>query len=369
MRKLSFILAFLACSLVAFASWAAADEAKPPVGGAADSGPIKLTADSGPDAVNLLTPRRFAEQGFFNFVSGSGTINIDGQSVAVMGVTKGKIQGFGLDSSGNGTVEPNEFTTIQNGKVVLVMKTPDGKKGKAVLFEDLHAATSTGAPMLSGRYFTATCLKATINGVPVRILDDNLDGKISQDGSDAIAIGRPLCALPLYKIHQIGNAFYELAVTDDGSSITATKLADMKTIPVKSPLLKLPSMKSLVLADRAKGQCFDVTAARTGIPEGDYVLCYGVLAGGKDVLMIKPGKETESFPIRPGTDTLKLGPPLTLDFTASVAGDKIEVTPSVTVSGIGHELYLVDFGSTIGRPSITIIEGNRILSKDSMAYG
>jgi hypothetical protein len=220
-----------------------------------------------------------------------------------------------------------------------------------------------------GKYYAASALKGSIDGVPIRIIDDNLDGKITQDGSDAIVIGRSPFAQPLYRIHQIGASFYEIKVDEDGKGLSFGKVSDLKPVTVKSPLLKLGATKALVVADSDSGQAFDLVAAKSGIPAGTYSLCYGVISAGKDVVVIRPGKETEKVTVSESPSTLTLGAPLKVNFDGRLVGNKVEVFPNLTVVGAGGESYDPDFGSTLSRPSVLLMEGTKVLIRQQMEYG
>lgn len=364
------VLAMLACSL-----WAEQDAdppkkpataAEPATTGAAN---IKLIYNAGPDMASAMTPRRLVGKAGFQSTTGTTSLALFGKDVQVLTGMVNRIGTLGIDSNGNGTVDRSECAQIQRGKPLVMRIKLEDKKEAAVIFQDVEIRTSNNVTIAQGKYFAACGTKGAIDGQAIRIIDDNLDGKITQDGSDAIAIGRSMFAIPLMKTHQVGSAIYQLEVAEDGLSMTASKVTDAKLIPVKSPLLKVAATKALVLTDAAAGISIDLAGNRAGIPAGNYTLCYGVLSNGKDVVTISPGDKPEKYDVSEDADTLKLGPPLTLTFSARLDGEKINVFPNMEIKGGGGEIYSPDFGSTLGKPVVQLMDETRILSKESMSYG
>jgi hypothetical protein len=332
-------------------------------------GEAKLTYEASDKMVSIFTPRKLVEKVGFQIFSAKGTLNICGKKVAILGVVAGRQVGFGMDLTGKGTVETSELQPV-TGKPMLFRLKQENKKEFAVVVDRCQVTSfSDGTMRLSGDYYAACGFKTMINRTQIRIIDDNMDGKITQDGKDAIAIGNSVCAQPFYKIHQIGGSFYEIKVAKDMSSLTYTKLDDVSPVKLTSPLLKNNILRALVLIDESTGQAFDAVGCKSGIPAGDYSLAYGALEAGRDVVIIKPGKGMKKISVSEGSSDLGLGKPLKLLFTGYVAGDKVEVYPDVQIVGAAGEIYQPDFGSTSGRPVVTQSEGNKVISQKPMEFG
>ncbi len=333
-------------------------------------GAIKLTYECDATVAGLVTPRKLVDKVGFQFFSDKSELDIGGKKVPVMGAIVGNRGGFGMDLDGTGMVKPEEVMNVVPGHPMLFRIEQEGKKDYAVVVERCEVTRMENAGMrVSGDYYVAWGWKAVVNKVPIRILDDNLDGKITQDGRDAIAIGNSLCAQPLYKVHQIGNSFYQIDVAEDQSSITCTKIDDPKPYKVSSPLLKKGLLKALVVVDETNGQVFDLVNCKAGIPAGEYKLSYGALATPKDVVVIKPGRDFKAFTVAEGGGELGMGQPLKLLFTARLEGATVKVEPGVTVVGSAGEIYQPAFGSNAGLPRVTLSEGNRVISSQQMEFG
>ncbi len=332
-------------------------------------GEVKLTYEASAQMAGLLTPRKLVDKLGFQFMNGKGTLDICGKKVAVEGVIVGRKVGFGMDTEGAGAVDPNKMQAV-TGKPMLFRLKREGKKEFAVIIDHLTVTQFPNAGVrVSGDFYAACGLRGMINKVPIRIIDDNLDGKITNDGGDAIAIGNSVCAQPLYKIHQIGGSFYEIKVADDMSSLTATKVEDVKPVKLTSKLLKIHQLQALVLIDESNGQAFDAVACKSGIPAGEYSLAYGALGAGKDVVIIKPGKNMKKLTVSEDGGDLGLGPKLKLLFGGFTQGGYVHVNPTIEVVGGAGEIYQPDFGSTSGRPVVTLSEGTKVISQKPMEFG
>lgn len=363
LRSAAFSVAALVACLWAFA----------PPAFAADSGDAKLTSEPMADPAAMLTPAKVHQAAPVQICKGpTGQITIGGKSVAVAAAANNL---FGLDLNGDGKVDAREMGPVPAAEAVakFTIKDANGdpKKSTLVVFSDFRIYSANNAiTFVYARFYAGSWLRGTVNGVPIRIVDENLDGKITQDGQDAIFIGDSTCAMPLLNVHRIGNADYELKVSPDGATVGYTKVADEKLGQVDAPLLKSPSLQSLILADSAKGQAYDLATSKGGIPAGDYKFVYAVIHSGKDPLLVVPTAKTPTYTTQAdATNTLRLGPPLHLGFKATVDGNNtLTIFPAIAVLGSGAEEYRVDFHGS-ARPEIALIAGSTVLSHEPMGFG
>lgn len=343
--------------------------------GPAEANEVKLKAETLNNIASVVTPRKVRpEKAFFSFQGAKGNIQVAGQSVAAgaMLTTAGRL--FGLDQDGDGKIEAKDLSplTIEGVAGAKVQLPGDGKKREAALyFTHLLVGQGENAKVtfVSGRVFSATCYRGAVSGVPVRVVDDNLDGKIAQDGTDAIFVGSGSVAMPLMKVHQIGNARYELKVAEDGSTLAYTRITDEKTGVVDAPLLRSSGVRSVIVTDAATGRCLDLVTSKGAVPAGTYSLAYGVIPNGRDFVAILPTAKTPTYEVQAdSTNTLRLGPPLRLTFSASVVNNEIKISPSLAVLGSGSELYAVDYRG-MSQPMVVMMDGSRVLITDAMGYG
>ncbi len=315
---------------------------------------------------NVIFPSRVLH-GSFSLDGTVGKVDIAGTSVAVAfrNPTLGKR--LGVDCKCKGSLNDADFVLIKDRSASFVIKLPDGDKTRdvAITFSDLWAWTSGNAvSSVSGRVSAASCMKGTIAGIDVRLFDENLDGKFTQDGSDSISIGNAP-AVPLLKRVCIGTTFYDLTVSPDGKTIDYAPANDVKTGLVELPI-KSPALKCLVFA--SDDGAYDLVAqGKTGIPAGQYHFVYGLLAQGGDACPIEPTQSMQKYDIAADSNNkLLFGPTCHVEFSATLADGKVAVKPRAKVLGAGGEHYDVDIRTSAARPHVVLLEGDKVILENVM---
>jgi len=340
---------------------------------------VKLTCESMQTPVCFTPGRVVGTQRGFRVQGNSGEVSTGDSQIMVCAVVNGTTRMMGIDQNGDGRIDAREMVKLNPGAegsapFLAKVASPGSQKPERVLM--FSGVVLYGSPAVAS--FTGTCApgvfyKGNVNGTVIRVYDDSCDGKITQNGKDAIFIGPSDCAQPLGRFHQIGNVLYEMKVSDDAASVTLTKEADTATGQVRCPLQGVAGLKSLVLTDAASGRAYDLVSAKA-LPAGDYRLSYGVISGGKDTIAIKPppAKTAPVYTIKADSmNTLRLGPTIRIQFQAkySQSTNELEVMPSMKIMGIGNEAYDLDGTAGLGQPSVTVLEGNKVIAKSTMEYG
>lgn len=317
---------------------------------------------------NAATAGKMSGGGSFSLQGPEGKIDIGGQSISVAVQATPKGVGLGVDCKCKGSIDPSDYRMIKDASASFVIKLPDGDKTRdlGVTFTDLSvSAKGTAISAVFGKVTVACCMKGTIAGTDVRLLDENLDGKFTQDGQDSIIVGNA-GAVPLLKKVCIGTAIYELTASGDGKTIDYAPQTDVKTGTMELPI-KSPALKCLVFAS-ADG-AFDLVA-QTKIPEGQYHFVYGLLAQGKDVCSIQPSTSTPTYDIPAGSNSkLLFGPTYNVDFSAKLADGKVTIAPFLTVTGAGNEIYGVNIKTVATVPHVVMLEGDKPVSDAAMGFG
>jgi hypothetical protein len=204
-----------------------------------------------------------------------------------------------------------------------------------------------------------------VNGVQVRVIDDNMDGVYGssepkgwahpgllegqyQQDIDSIVVGESKVARPWSKQQKIGDAWFELAPNETGTDITAAQV-DVESGTLQLDLKGLPVSWLVVRGTgNDKALFFDVANGGTNkveVPAGAYELFAGMVASGKKQqrmkALIMPGENARSWSVKPGETTkMELGAPFEFDFdvvqdenTITVKGD------TIVVVGRGGETY------------------------------
>ena len=338
-----------------------------------ESGTVKLTYAVEDGLAVALTPARALKGGIdVNIRGDSGEISVCGTAVPINFTLGTKDIGVGLDSNGSGKIEPNEVQKFTNALLGFKVKlgADKDKKEVALAIRNVRVMGKPGAvQMAQAEYFPMGSFKGTLGGMAVRIVDENMDGQITQDGKDAILIGNSSFAQPLLKQHVIGNATYELAVSDKGDSLTFTKVTGLKTGQLDVPLLKSAGVGCLVMADESAGRAYDLVQTRN-VPAGTYKLVYGTIGQGPNMLMIRPTDKSLSYTTQEDAiNTLKLGPNFHVAFgtTYNEAKKEATVIPMMSVTGAGNEQYSVNF--SVARPHVAFTEGTQTIKSGAMEFG
>ena len=336
---------------------------------------VQLSYQSNAEALAAFTPAK-ALTGGKQFVirSDTGTLDVAGSPV-MFGVRWHQgLQAFfaGMDVNGNGVLDDNEWCRLALSGTATFQQVKVGDKKHIVRLADIRAAVKQtpggGIAFVSGGYVVCGFYQGVYEGTCVRIFDDNLDGAITQDGKDAIMVGRGGAAIPLMKFHQVGSRHCSLEVAKDGSKVTIT--------PVASPALGIVEtsfkrgLKVLAMVD-SQGNSYDLAASgRTGIPAGSYKISYGVLADASAFTVIKPTDKCPVYEVQAGKiNTLRIGAPLWVSFHASYSKGNVTVSPAVNIYGAGNEEYTFDFSGGTGRPKVLLVEGRAIINQIPMEYG
>jgi hypothetical protein len=332
---------------------------------------VKLTYDDASAVAKTITPGFVKNNcpGVEGRV-GSNYVTIADERIPLKFGKRGRVSFVGADCDGDGKIGAKEIQPIAGGVARLEVKV-DGSPF-ALLLQECRIYTRNGKiTSVWGRAQPACRRKGTLNGVCIGLLDTNLDGKITQDGSDAICIGTSPMAQPLRKVHLIGGTHYRLVVAEDGKSIGCQPVTGEQLALVDFPL-KTRALKTLVVTSE-DGKIYDlVSAAKTGLLPGTYKLDYGLLVSGKHVVPIRPTKSARSYELKGGKkNTLRLGAPVRMRFGASYSNSKITVGGYIYPLGDGGEKYVVSLGAGDGvpAPQIGFYEGKRKLDGGRMGYG
>jgi len=211
----------------------------------------------------------------------------------------------------------------------------------------------------------AASLVGTLNGVRVRVIDDNLDGRCGsepkkwrfpgllegaeQPDVDTVVVGEAKTARPWSRLQKVGEAWFELAANEAGNDLLATP------VQVQSGTLQL-DLKGLPVAwlvvrgvgEQGEGLYYELVNGGTNkveVPAGAYELYAGQIASGKKDQMMKalilPGQSSRAWKVGAGETTkIELGMPLKLDFEVKQDEETVTVMgPSVVVVGRGGETY------------------------------
>ena len=302
----------------------------------------------------------------------SSSVSVAGKECKLAVRKSGDTYVMALDGNADGRIGPGEAVRVdpKNGAALFEVAGETGRS--AVLLCDIRiGAKDKSVSSFSARVCPGGCMKGEYGGVAIRIIDENLDGKFTQDGKDAIAFGNSPVAVPLLKTHCIQDKHFRFQVAEDGAKLALEPLTDAPLGEVETPFN--PSMlKCLVIASNSGA--YDLAGGKMSLPAGDYQMAYGVMAaGGRMVNIFPPVRHGRllRYKVEAGTtNRLRIGPPFRVEAELGVtAMNVLSVRPGFRLLGSGGEEYgPVDFAAA-GNPQIQIGTGQRVLATGMMKQG
>jgi len=329
-------------------------------------------------ASRVQTPAMIMGHNRFSVGSSSSMgVKVAGKTVKTSVRILGKKFLLGFDRNGDGAISKAEWAVIPPTGNMIISGKSDGDSYVLGLTK-MRVTCNKMTVSCWGQAIIRSSMAGSIDRIRVRILDDNMDGQFNQTPKvqsfgDAIQIGSSSSAMPLRAIHRIGKHIYRLKVASDGSSIDYERLEDVELGQVKATFPR-NSLRSLIMV--GKDSAFDIkTDGLAGIPGGTYRLAYGAVGrSAASGLTFKPSTATPNYDIQPQMmNTMRIGTPLRLDFSADIRGGKVGLSAyNVKVMGSGSEVYgPIDFtrGGNAKPPTVTMLNGRRVVSSSSMKYG
>lgn len=265
----------------------------------------------------LLPAPRFAPVG-----SGFAVAHSGGQRFQAMA------QGDRLevDLDGDGTREA--LVEGETGFVTLKAKSPTG----APLQYSAQLRREPGEPW---SYSCGGAMVGEIDGTPIQVFDQNLNGSFGDVGEDALVIGTDRVASFLSAGISIAGKLHGLEVAQDGSSLTlrepqeGTALAQVGTIDLASKFSSKAKLDAVVVTSTDGKFSFSLARAKEGlvVPAGEYRIHSGRIALGTSSASFRTGK-AGPIVVKPGEKTvLEWGGPASAEFAAVRHDDQIEFTP------------------------------------------
>ena len=360
-----------ACSVLsAAAMFVRADEART----------VKLKFVAGGSASAVYTPSKLLRQGKeFRFGGSSGNVKVAGQRLLVAGRYVGDGYLLGIDCNADGKVAGSEWVRVNLithvASFAMLLPAGDARMPYAIrVVRTTIGVQANRVSGVSGRMLIDGCMVGSLEGLPIRLFDDDLSGTYTQDGEDAIAIGASPAAMPLRRDHQIGRHHYTLEVKSDGSEIAFRRQDDLELGAVDVPV-RASLVRHLILEDETNGRCYDVKASgAVGVPAGTYRLAYAVLGAGKRIVVAGPTAKSLDYTVAANVvNILRFGPPVRLTFGGYYhqQDQQLRVRTDIVPHGIGGERYHMDFAGyhRYGEnPNVTFRNGRVILTNGHMSY-
>ena len=332
---------------------------------------IDLKYVTGGPAASAMTPRTVLTGRKSLPTNGETHLSVGGARVKLAGRTTKQGVALGADCDGDGLVKGKEVTLVRSKtrRVSFNLKLPDRlgvKRDYSIAFARLRLKSGR----LAGLLRVNCSREATFKGTAIRLLDDNLDGRFTQGGDDAILIGKATVAVPLREVHKIGAAHYQLEVGPDAAQLTLTELKDTDLNRGIVSLPARPVLRCLIVKGPV-GSSYDLKVnGPTGVPPGKHRLCYGVVSVGKSTVLIVPPEGGVEYSIAPDKPTrIPIGQPLKVSFDAVYRDGRITLGPKGHLVGAGGEVYRFERDQKLGTAKVKLVSGTKTLSALSVPFG
>lgn len=182
-----------------------------------------------------------------------------------------------------------------------------------------------------------------LEGVDVKLLDQDNDGRFDGVGRDALILGRGRNACYLSEVVAVDGTLYSIEVAPDGARIDFTPYAGPTgTLDLVSGQDSKAKLAWAVVQSTDRRHSFDLSSAREGraVPPGAYRLVSGRVALGSMHATIGPGR-SRTFDVVPGeTLHVEWGGPVRAEFGVQRAPGRLGFSPTdIDYYGRFGELY------------------------------
>lgn len=243
-----------------------------------------------------------------------------------------------LDRTIKALVDPK--TNVSTTRVILEGKDQNGKAFRyaARLQNDANGWEWAPGGAMAGTYMSE-------NGpVPIKLIDQNGNGRFDDIGKDAMIVGNSDNAVLLSSTAYIGDELYQVDYKNDGHSIRLSKYeGPTAEIDMSSSFKSKAVLLSSVIVSQDGQHSFDVGGFEGSIrvPAGDYRIASGVVGLGNQRVKVLPGK-SKSLKLEPGSTTqYQWGAPLKPEFDFARSGGEIQFTPDqIWFYGSAGEQYV-----------------------------
>jgi hypothetical protein len=354
-------------------------------GGPTDAGAtveIPLTFDLVPAAETYQRPCFDADENYliWRSVNLKGTNSksaieglLEGPSIFRMGSADVRIDADGDDKGDGpadqklaitGTIQPIKFNLGKGPS-----SRPWACLGVTASQQELYQGNSLNMAAtdktLNLYVLSAASQVGTLDGQPIRIIDETMDGLYGtipeaygfvglakgfyQPYVDCMVIGSSKRARPWSEIAEVNGKWWKFDMGCTGKSIKASPVnTDTGTLKLEFKGPVAPTYLIVKGTNSFKDSYFDIAeggAKGVQVPVGRYTLAFGVIHKGKKKQMEKcviiPPKSAPNYDVtKGGTTVISLGAPFGFDFNARNDGGKLTITgQSVVVTGASGERY------------------------------
>lgn len=225
------------------------------------------------------------------------------------------------DLDGDGVLEA--LVEGETGFLTLRGEAPGGR-------DVVYSVRLAHPPFQPWTWTTGGGLAATIAGVPVLFLDQNLDGDVTDVGVDAMVVGQDHAASFLSKAVSVNGALYALEFAADGFSLNVAPWeGPVGTLDLLAEFDSKAKLDAAVVVNADATLSFSLARARGGlqVPAGEYRLHSGRLALGESSAAISAGASRAILVAAGERAAPAWGGPVRAEFAVQRQGGQVAFAP------------------------------------------
>ena len=245
-----------------------------------------------------------------------------------------------VDTDGDGVTDRRiEATTDDSGarhaRVTLRGTTTDGA--------DLRYAVRLREENGAWTWAAGGAMHGRVGTTPVRLYDQNHNGRYDDYGVDAMIVGRGTVASYLSRAIVTDGTLLELDVAPDGTTVTTRPFSrETGTLDVTTGLRTDAKLLAAIVRSADGAYAFDLAATPgpVTVPAASYEIMTGALGLGRQRVEVTAGR-AEAIDVTPGASTtLTWGGPVDAEFEYERAGEQVVFSPDhIWYYGAAGEQY------------------------------
>lgn len=237
-----------------------------------------------------------------------------------------------------------EVDTNGDGKIDAMVKGERGYtvfSGKTTEGGALSYAARFKAESGAYKFAASGWLQGSLDGVQIRLIDQNNNGVYDEVGVDAMVVGNGDAASYLSKVVQLKDGLYELTV--NGMEISAVPFnGETGTLDIAKGFASSGKLASAVVRSDDNKMSFELSHGVGTVPVGRYRLAGGLVTKANETVRIGGGKSQLIDVVAGQPAALEWGSDVIAEFNYSRKdGDTIEIEPTaLKFYGRAGEEYL-----------------------------
>ena len=224
-----------------------------------------------------------------------------------------------IDTNGDGKAD----VTARGARSVVKFHAP--AKGGGVVTYAARLVNRNG-----WRFAASGSMAGEFRGVPIRLVDQNNNGRYDDVGADAMIVGSSNSACFLSSVIHVDGKLYRAKAAADGTSLQLTPYTGPAgTLDLRSDFRSAGKLLSAVVRSSDGQYSFELSRARTGltVPAGEYRLAFGLVGKGRERAYVRTGRSGPIEVKDKGAARFAWGGPLKAKFDCRRAGEQLSFSP------------------------------------------